>query len=307
VHADVKSHTGNIQTLGRWAANAISSKQKLNTKISTKAALVAADDSFPLALWTRIFLKEQGHESETTIYQDNTTLLPCCWKRTVGEFWQENWAHEHHTFLHHGLHWQGTPNSAMLFNWWHDRMLPKQTIASRKFKKHKTLIMGHKSIPSGSMSSDWTTGVCWSMILQLGFANQQDQIWTRKATKKGMQQCECQLIFFCVQEPTSSFIKVPTPTVFNHSTVFAHSLELIICSFHKLTSKALASFNNYHCSDCHSYCCHWFCSPNIPRPLKDRWKSSFCQSRPQDRNIFSLESLLIINRFWPCTSTSIRA
>jgi len=57
VHADMKSHTGNMQTLGRGAANTISSKQKLNTKSSKEAELVAADDSVPLALWTRIFFE----------------------------------------------------------------------------------------------------------------------------------------------------------------------------------------------------------------------------------------------------------
>jgi len=75
VHADVKSHTGNIQSLGRGAANTISSKQKLNTKSSTEAELVTADDSVPLTLWTMIFLKEQGCESETTIYQDNPSAM----------------------------------------------------------------------------------------------------------------------------------------------------------------------------------------------------------------------------------------
>jgi len=50
MHADVKSHTGNIQTFGRGAANTISSKQKLNTKSSTEAEVVAADDTIPLAL-----------------------------------------------------------------------------------------------------------------------------------------------------------------------------------------------------------------------------------------------------------------
>jgi len=81
VHADMKSHTGSIQTLGRGAANTIFSKQMLNTKSSTEAELIAADDSVPLALWTRSFLKEPGHESETPIYPNDTTLLPCCKKR----------------------------------------------------------------------------------------------------------------------------------------------------------------------------------------------------------------------------------
>jgi len=66
----------------------------------------------------------------------------------------------------------------------------------------------------------------------------------KKSNQKGMQQCECHQIFVCVYEPTSLLIKVPTPRVFNCLTVFADSLELITCTFHKLTSKVLASFNN---------------------------------------------------------------
>jgi len=49
--------------------------KKLNTKSSTEAELAAADDSFPLALWTMIFWKKQGHESETTICQDNASAV----------------------------------------------------------------------------------------------------------------------------------------------------------------------------------------------------------------------------------------
>jgi len=50
-HADMRSHTGNIQTLGRGAANTISNKQKFNTKSSTEAEVAAADDSAPLPLY----------------------------------------------------------------------------------------------------------------------------------------------------------------------------------------------------------------------------------------------------------------
>jgi len=73
--ADMKSHTENIQTSGTGAASTIFSKQKLNAKTSTEAELVAADDSVLLALWTRIFLKEKGHEIETTMCQDNASAM----------------------------------------------------------------------------------------------------------------------------------------------------------------------------------------------------------------------------------------
>ena len=75
VHADFKSHTGCATTLGRGSFNTISSKQKLNTRSSTEAELVAADDIAPQAIWTMNFLYEQGYESETTVYQDNTSAM----------------------------------------------------------------------------------------------------------------------------------------------------------------------------------------------------------------------------------------
>jgi hypothetical protein len=59
VHRDMKSHTGAVLTLGKGAANTISAKQKLNTRSSTEAELVAADDIVVQAMWTRLFL---GHK-----------------------------------------------------------------------------------------------------------------------------------------------------------------------------------------------------------------------------------------------------
>jgi hypothetical protein len=75
VHPNMRSHTGAVMTLGKGAVNTISSKQKLNTKSSTEAELVAADDIVGQAIWTRNFLKAQGYSSDTTIYQDNTSAI----------------------------------------------------------------------------------------------------------------------------------------------------------------------------------------------------------------------------------------
>jgi hypothetical protein len=75
VHNNMRSHTGAVLTLGRGAANTISMKQKLNTRSSTEAELVAADDIVVQAMWTRNFLEAQGYDSETTIYQDNTSAI----------------------------------------------------------------------------------------------------------------------------------------------------------------------------------------------------------------------------------------
>ena len=76
VHStDMRSHTGSQASAGKGSFNVISSKQKLNTRSSTEAELVAADDVLPQALWTRMFLEHQGYSSETTIYQDNTSAM----------------------------------------------------------------------------------------------------------------------------------------------------------------------------------------------------------------------------------------
>jgi hypothetical protein len=75
VHLDLKSHTGAVLTLGKGAVNTISAKQKLNTRSSTEAELLGADDIVTQAMWTRMFLEEQGYSCETTVYQDNTSAI----------------------------------------------------------------------------------------------------------------------------------------------------------------------------------------------------------------------------------------
>jgi Reverse transcriptase (RNA-dependent DNA polymerase) len=55
-HSDMTSHTGGIMTLGRGAAYATSTWQKLNTRSSTEGELVAVNDVMGHVLWTRNFL-----------------------------------------------------------------------------------------------------------------------------------------------------------------------------------------------------------------------------------------------------------
>jgi hypothetical protein len=79
VHPDFKSHTGAVLKFGgksMGAVQTISRKQKLNTRSSTEAELVGADDAMSLILWTKSFLKEQGIEvKENIIYQDNKSTI----------------------------------------------------------------------------------------------------------------------------------------------------------------------------------------------------------------------------------------
>jgi len=58
-------------TIGTEATDTASYKQKLNTKCSTKAGLVAVDDALGEILWTRHFLEAQGKHIPTTTNQNN--------------------------------------------------------------------------------------------------------------------------------------------------------------------------------------------------------------------------------------------
>ena len=76
VHPDMKSHTGVTMTMGKGAIQAISTKQKINTKSSTKAELVAADNTLSHLIQTKHFLEAQGHPLQQTIlHQDNTSAI----------------------------------------------------------------------------------------------------------------------------------------------------------------------------------------------------------------------------------------
>ena len=66
----------------------MSRKQKLNTRSSTEAELVGADDASTMILWTRLFMEAQGYEvKDNILYQDNksTILLFENGKRSSGK------------------------------------------------------------------------------------------------------------------------------------------------------------------------------------------------------------------------------
>ena len=73
---------------GGGAVQTISSKQKLNTRSSTEAELVGADDGSTLILWTKLFLEAQGYPiDENILCQDNKSaiLLEKNGKRSSGK------------------------------------------------------------------------------------------------------------------------------------------------------------------------------------------------------------------------------
>jgi hypothetical protein len=74
VHPDMKSHTGDIMSLGKGAIYGTSTRQKMSTKSSTEAKLVGVNDVMPQVLWTRYFLEAQGY-GVAIVYQDNQSSI----------------------------------------------------------------------------------------------------------------------------------------------------------------------------------------------------------------------------------------
>ena len=88
IHPDFKSHTGMVMTVGRGTLQSLSRKQKLNTRSSTEAELVGADDVVGQMLWTQLFMEEQGYPIEKKIlYHDNksTILLETNGRKSAGK------------------------------------------------------------------------------------------------------------------------------------------------------------------------------------------------------------------------------
>jgi N-acetylmuramoyl-L-alanine amidase len=76
VHDDAKSHTGVVITLGKGSIFAKSSKQKLVSKSSTAAELIALSDGIDYAVWAQEFMRSQGYEMKPLIvYQDNKSTI----------------------------------------------------------------------------------------------------------------------------------------------------------------------------------------------------------------------------------------
>ena len=77
VHEDMKSHTGGTMSMGKGSIYSTSTKQKLVTRSSTEAEVVAVHDVMPQLMWTGgHFLLEQGFcVKESLLYQDNTSSI----------------------------------------------------------------------------------------------------------------------------------------------------------------------------------------------------------------------------------------
>ncbi len=76
VHLDMKSHTGSVFTLGKGAIMSNSTKQKINTRSSTKAKMVAVNDKISKVIRTKRFVEHQGFKVNLNIiYQGNESTL----------------------------------------------------------------------------------------------------------------------------------------------------------------------------------------------------------------------------------------
>jgi len=69
-------------SLGKGTAYSTSCKQKLNTKCSTEAELVAIDDAMVKILWTHNFLIGQGINITTATIYTRTIRAPYCTQKT---------------------------------------------------------------------------------------------------------------------------------------------------------------------------------------------------------------------------------
>ena len=72
----MRGHSGGGSCLGRGFPIVSSTKQKLNTRISTETELVGADDFMLAICWTQYFLKAQGYIIlDSVLFQDNRSSI----------------------------------------------------------------------------------------------------------------------------------------------------------------------------------------------------------------------------------------
>jgi hypothetical protein len=76
IHPDMRSHTGGTIMMGKGALCAKSITQKLNSKSSTEAEVIAASDFLSQTIWTRYFIESQGYAvGSNDYYQDNMSAM----------------------------------------------------------------------------------------------------------------------------------------------------------------------------------------------------------------------------------------
>ena len=143
VHPDFKSHTGGGMTYGKGIIQSQSRKQKLNTKSSTEAELVATDDLSTMMLWTRLFMEAQGYKiKQNILHQDNKSTIKLLENGKKSSSKRTRALNIRYFFLADQIE-KGTleveycPTDDMTGDFW---TKPKQ---GKQFQKLKKSIMGH--------------------------------------------------------------------------------------------------------------------------------------------------------------------
>ncbi len=75
IHEDMKGHSGAVLLIGDSTVLSRSNKQKVNTRSSTEAELIAVDDTLPTMQWAKSFMMDQGYDLETAIKEDNKSTM----------------------------------------------------------------------------------------------------------------------------------------------------------------------------------------------------------------------------------------
>jgi hypothetical protein len=76
VHADMKSHTGEVMRINNGPGHVGSSKQNINTKSTAESELVGLSDKSGTSLMYKQFAKFQGYDLDAiVIYQDNKSTI----------------------------------------------------------------------------------------------------------------------------------------------------------------------------------------------------------------------------------------
>jgi hypothetical protein len=75
VHGDMKGQSSAALMIGESVVLSKSNKQKVNTRSSTEAELIAVDDKLPIVQWTKNFLKDLGYDLDTIIKEDNQSSI----------------------------------------------------------------------------------------------------------------------------------------------------------------------------------------------------------------------------------------
>ena len=145
VHVDGKSHTGLAASFGNGLFLARSSKQKIVTKSSTEAELVAASDESSALIGVRNFVRAQGLElGPVILYQDNKSTMSVIRK---GNFTGRNTKHVNvrYFFIKDRVE-QGEmevrylPTGSMIADG-----LTKP-LQGALFRKHRDLMLGHLTL-----------------------------------------------------------------------------------------------------------------------------------------------------------------